>query len=165
MFSWQRQKTSWEQSTPFYQYDTQNGHFKGRHERKMSAPALCSSDHRGRCFIKIPAAVTEAEQWKKWLRWQTKIDLALLCALSSPHPTLFLISRAQTGRRKWRKAASEETGRGRRGEEEGSRGGTGKSWQPPERNRRALKAIYRPQGAGGGWGWVREQCGRHWDNQ
>lgn len=26
---------------------------------------------------------------KKWLRWQTKIDLALLCAFSPPRPTVF----------------------------------------------------------------------------
>lgn len=56
-----------------------------------------------------------------------------------------------------------ETGRGKRGVEEGQEGlGSPGSL---ERNRRALKAIYRPLGAGGGWGWVREQCGRHWDNQ
>lgn len=27
--------SNWEQSTPFYQYDTQNGHFKGRHEENV----------------------------------------------------------------------------------------------------------------------------------
>lgn len=130
--------------------------FQSRHERKMSALALYSSDHRGRCFIKIRAAVTVAEQWKKqkWLRWQTKIDLALLCAFSSPHPSLFSIFRAPPGWRKWRKSSAERGGRDGKG-----RGGRGewkrdnRDWEGSgslETNRRALKAIYRPQGAGGG---------------
>lgn len=105
---------------------------------------------------------------KKWLRWQTKIDLALLCAFSSPHPTLFSIFRAAPGWRKWRKAAAgwrRRDGKGKeRGGEEGGQQGPGSSGSL-KRNRRALKAIYRPRGAGGGWGWVSEQCGRHWDNQ
>lgn len=146
---------SWEQSTPFYQYDTQNGHFKGRHERKMSAPAPSGSDHRGRRFIKIRAAVTVAEQWrkKKWVRWQTKIDPALLCAFSSPHPSLFSISRAPPGWRKWREATAERREEGQQGLEALAVWG---------RNRRALKAIYRPQGAGGGGvgqGTVRQTLG------
>lgn len=152
--SWQTVNASWEQSTPFYQYDTQNGHFKGKHERKMSALALCGSDHRGRRFIKIQAAATKAEQWKKkWLRWQTKIDLALLCAFSSPHPSLFSIFRAPPGWRKWRKCYCWEGEKRREGEEEGSKKRDNKDWESSgslERNRRALKAIYRPQGTGGG---------------
>lgn len=64
---------------------------------------------------------------KKWLRWQTKIDLALLCALSSPHPSLFSIFRPPPGWRKSRKATAERGRRdekGRGGEEEGSKRGT-----------------------------------------
>lgn len=74
-----------------------------------------------------------------------------LCFLL-PTPTLFSIFRAGPGWRKWRKAATE---RGRRDEkgnetgvEEGQRGPGSSSCL--ERNRRGLKAIYRPRGAGGG---------------
>lgn len=55
---------------------------------------------------------------KKWLRWQTKIDLALLCAFSSPHPSLFSVFRAPPGWRKSRKAAAER----------GRRDGKGRHW-------------------------------------
>lgn len=113
--------------------------------------ALCSSGHRGRHFIKLGAAATMAEQWKKWLRWQTKIDLALLCAFPTLHPSLFSISRAPPG---WRKSRTATAARGRR--DRGGRGGAKEGQQGMgssgrlRRNRRALKAIYRPQGAGGG---------------
>lgn len=109
---------------------------------------------------------------KKWLRWQTKIDLALLCALSSPHPSLFSIFRAPPGWRKSRKATAE---RGRRDEKgrggEGRKRGVKEGQQGPGnscslgRNRRALKSNLQATGWWRGWGWVREQCGRHWDNQ
>lgn len=98
---------------------TQNGHFKGRHERKMSALALCGSDHRGRRFIIIQAAVTVAEQWKerkKWLRWQTKIDLALFCAFYSPHPSVFNFqnsTRMEEVEKRLLLREGEETGKGR----------------------------------------------------
>lgn len=104
---------------------------------------------------------------KKWLRWQTKIDLALLCAFSSPHPSLFSIFRAPQGWRKWRKRycweKGEETGKRERGRERGTTR-TGKLRQPGE-EQTGFKSNLQATGCWRGWGWVREQCGRHWDNQ
>lgn len=78
---------------------------------------------------------------------------------SSPHPSLFSIFRAPPGRRKLTEAgARRERGRRKRGVKEG-RPALGSSGSLG-RNRRALKAIYRPQGVGGGWGWVRKLCSR-----
>lgn len=103
---------------------------------------ISKSDMRGKCLLLYcTAAVTGGAvsskyrlQWlwlnneeKKWLGWLTKIDLALLCALSSPHPSLFSIFRAPPGWRKSRKATAERGRRdekGRGGEEEGSKRGT-----------------------------------------
>lgn len=117
--SWQRVNTSWEQSTPFYQYDTQNGHFKGRHERKMSAPAPSSSDHRGRRFIKIRGS-DRGWTMKKMTQMADKDRPCTPLCFLLPTPTLFSIFRAGPGWRKWRKAA---TGRGRRDEKGNETGG------------------------------------------
>ncbi len=41
---------------------------------------------------------------------------------------------------------------------------TGKLWQPGD-EQTGFKSNLQATGRWRGWGWVREQCGRHWDNQ
>lgn len=88
---------------------------------------------------------TKKEKKKKWVRWQTKIDIAFHCVPSSPHPPVFNFQSSTRMEEVTKRGRSD--GKWRKRHNKGWKLSSGLG-----RNRRALKAIYRPQGAGGGVG-------------